>query len=184
MKSRNRVNSYAARITKMIADIEDRHHGPIDIEQVAVSSSLRLLEPKRTIESRAKRSSINLVRTQHPSETMVVHNEDGNPARANIKQALGYLKDGEGDGNSQLLKYQDIPHTKQGMSFAEVEQIIAQRVANAIETIAIYETKTRMAHESMNQIKQQEGKIAEDTNDKRKWKDDRKGNEISVSFGS
>ncbi|GKB37713.1 hypothetical protein Tco_0882655, partial [Tanacetum coccineum] len=73
---------------------------------VAVSSSLRLLEPKRTIESRAKRSSINLVRTQHPSETMVFHNEDGNPARANIKQALGYLKDGDGDGNSQLLRYQ------------------------------------------------------------------------------
>ncbi|GJS02619.1 hypothetical protein Tco_0319127, partial [Tanacetum coccineum] len=88
-----------------------------DIEQVAVSSSLRLLEPKCTIESRAKRSSINLVRThiqisfsshtmetglskesygmypcvlpEHPSETMVFHNEDGNPARANIKQALG-----------------------------------------------------------------------------------------------
>ncbi|GJT59468.1 putative reverse transcriptase domain-containing protein [Tanacetum coccineum] len=65
--------------------------------------------------------------------------------------------------------------TKQGMSFAEVEQIIAQRVANAIETIAIYETKIRMARESTNQIKQQEGKIAEDTNDKRKWKDDHKG---------
>ncbi|GJX67097.1 hypothetical protein Tco_0302824 [Tanacetum coccineum] len=31
---------------------------------------------------------------------MVFHNEDGNPARANIKQALGYLKDGDGDGNS------------------------------------------------------------------------------------
>ncbi|GJV57316.1 putative reverse transcriptase domain-containing protein [Tanacetum coccineum] len=61
------------------------------------------------------------------------------------------------------------------MSFAEVEQIIAQRVANAIETIAIYETKIRMARESTNQIKQQEGKIAEDTNDKRKWKDDHKG---------
>ncbi|GKC29781.1 ribonuclease H-like domain-containing protein [Tanacetum coccineum] len=54
MKSRNRVNTYAARITKMIADIEDRHHGP-----------------------------------KHPSETKVLHNEDGNPARANIKQALG-----------------------------------------------------------------------------------------------
>ncbi|GJW50088.1 hypothetical protein Tco_0091439 [Tanacetum coccineum] len=61
----------------------------ISTNTVAVSSSLRLLEPKRTIESRAKRSSINLVRTQHPSETMVFHNEDGNPARANIKQALG-----------------------------------------------------------------------------------------------
>ncbi|GJZ24064.1 hypothetical protein Tco_0561523 [Tanacetum coccineum] len=33
---------------------------------------------------------------------MVFHNEDGNPARANIKQALGYLKDG--DGNSQPHK--------------------------------------------------------------------------------
>ncbi|GKA30661.1 hypothetical protein Tco_0716966 [Tanacetum coccineum] len=65
--------------------------------------------------------------------------------------------------------------TKQGMSFAKVKQIIAQRVANAIETIAIYETKTRMARESMNQIKQQEGKIAEDTINKRKWKDDHKG---------
>ncbi|GJT48045.1 hypothetical protein Tco_0974202 [Tanacetum coccineum] len=57
---------------------------------------------------------------EHPSETMVFHNEDGNPARANIKQALGskeltvidhltqnqnsrrYLKDGDGDGNSQF----------------------------------------------------------------------------------
>ncbi|GKD84719.1 hypothetical protein Tco_1355873 [Tanacetum coccineum] len=26
---------------------------------------------------------------EHPSETKVFHNEDGNPARANIKQALG-----------------------------------------------------------------------------------------------
>ncbi|GJU02240.1 copia protein [Tanacetum coccineum] len=42
---------------------------------------------------------------------MVFHNEDGNPARANIKQALGYLKDGDGDGNSQHLRYQKItPH--------------------------------------------------------------------------
>nr|GEU31032.1 putative reverse transcriptase domain-containing protein [Tanacetum cinerariifolium] len=64
----------------------------------------------------------------------------------------------------------------QGMSLAEVEQIIAQRVANAIETIAIYETKTRMARESTNQTKQQEGKIVEDTNNKRKREDDHKGN--------
>ncbi|GJR08791.1 hypothetical protein Tco_0791443 [Tanacetum coccineum] len=37
---------------------------------------------------------------------MVFHNEDGNPARANIKQALGYPKDGYGDGNSQFLRCQ------------------------------------------------------------------------------
>ncbi|GJR81320.1 retrovirus-related pol polyprotein from transposon TNT 1-94 [Tanacetum coccineum] len=74
------------------------------INRTTQLTSLRFTKTKRTIESRAKRSSINLVRTQHPSETMVFHNEDGNPARANIKQALGYLKDG--DGNSQLLRYQ------------------------------------------------------------------------------
>nr|GEV75564.1 retrotransposon protein, putative, Ty3-gypsy subclass [Tanacetum cinerariifolium]GEW19616.1 retrotransposon protein, putative, Ty3-gypsy subclass [Tanacetum cinerariifolium] len=60
------------------------------------------------------------------------------------------------------------------MSLVEVEQIIAQRVANAIETIAIYETKTCMTRESTNQTKHQEGKIKDDTNNKRKWKDDHK----------
>nr|GEZ92606.1 reverse transcriptase domain-containing protein [Tanacetum cinerariifolium] len=65
--------------------------------------------------------------------------------------------------------------TNQGMSLAEVEQIIAQRVANAIETISVYETKTRMARESTNHTKQQEGKIVEDTNNKRKLEDDHKG---------
>ncbi|GJW36572.1 hypothetical protein Tco_0059492 [Tanacetum coccineum] len=40
----------------------------------------------------------------HPSETIVFHNEDGNPAKPNLKQALGYLKDGDGDGNSQPHK--------------------------------------------------------------------------------
>ncbi|GJU24364.1 putative reverse transcriptase domain-containing protein [Tanacetum coccineum] len=45
----------------------------------------------------------------------------------------------------------------------------SHRVANAIETIVIYETKTRMARELMNQIKQQEEKIAYDTSNKSKW---------------
>nr|GFD51675.1 hypothetical protein [Tanacetum cinerariifolium] len=61
------------------------------------------------------------------------------------------------------------------MSLAEVEQIIPQGVANDIDTIAIYETKTHMARESTNQNKQQEGKIAEDTNNKRNWEDYHKG---------
>nr|GEY46293.1 hypothetical protein [Tanacetum cinerariifolium] len=59
-------------------------------------------------------------------------------------------------------------NTNQRMSFVEVEKIIAQRVANSIETIAIYETKTLMAHESMNQINQQEERIAKNTSSK--WK--------------
>ncbi|GJR59091.1 hypothetical protein Tco_1501253, partial [Tanacetum coccineum] len=36
----------------------------------------------------------------------------------------------------------------QGMSVEEIERVIAERVANAIEAIAIYETKTNMAHTS------------------------------------
>ncbi|GJV49557.1 reverse transcriptase domain-containing protein [Tanacetum coccineum] len=37
------------------------------------------------------------------------------------------------------------------MSSAEIDHIVAQRVTDAIEAIAIYETKIRMAHDSVNQ---------------------------------
>ncbi|GJS86204.1 reverse transcriptase domain-containing protein, partial [Tanacetum coccineum] len=54
MKSRNRVNTYAARITKMIADIEDRHHGPSDamhnppwIKASSMSLVTHVLDPSR-----------------------------------------------------------------------------------------------------------------------------------------
>ncbi|GKC12450.1 reverse transcriptase domain-containing protein [Tanacetum coccineum] len=57
----------------------------------------------------------------------------------------------------------------QGMSVEEIEQIVAQRVANAIEAIAIYETKTSMARESMSQTKRQGDKVAENASNKRKW---------------
>ncbi|GJU15387.1 hypothetical protein Tco_1143353, partial [Tanacetum coccineum] len=83
----------------MIADIEDRHHGPRHIPIIILSfthcgnkSILRVLR------------IILVILPEHPSETIVFHNEDGNPARANIKQALGYRKDGDGDGNSQPHK--------------------------------------------------------------------------------
>nr|GFB12507.1 hypothetical protein [Tanacetum cinerariifolium] len=45
----------------------------------------------------------------------------------------------------------------------------AQRVANAIEAIAIYETKTNLACKSMSQTERQEEKVAENANNKRKW---------------
>nr|GEV25802.1 putative reverse transcriptase domain-containing protein [Tanacetum cinerariifolium] len=52
----------------------------------------------------------------------------------------------------------------QGMSIEEIKQIVAQRVANAIEAIAIYE--------SINQTKQRENKVAGNVSNKRKWKGD------------
>ncbi|GJX16721.1 reverse transcriptase domain-containing protein [Tanacetum coccineum] len=41
--------------------------------------------------------------------------------------------------------------SRQGMSYAEIDQIMAQRVTDAIEAIAIYDTKIRMIHDLMNQ---------------------------------
>ncbi|GKA07117.1 putative reverse transcriptase domain-containing protein [Tanacetum coccineum] len=46
----------------------------------------------------------------------------------------------------------------QGMSVEEIKRIVAQRVANAIEAIAIYEMKTNMARKLMIQTEQQEDK--------------------------
>ncbi|GJT14934.1 hypothetical protein Tco_0873640 [Tanacetum coccineum] len=57
----------------------------------------------------------------------------------------------------------------QGMSIEEIERVIAQRVANAIEAIAIYETKTNMARKSTIQTKRQEDKVRENASNKRKW---------------
>nr|GEY99305.1 putative reverse transcriptase domain-containing protein [Tanacetum cinerariifolium] len=48
----------------------------------------------------------------------------------------------------------------QGMSVEEIERVVAQRVANAIEAITIYETKTNMALKSMSQTEHQEEKIS------------------------
>nr|GFC25770.1 hypothetical protein [Tanacetum cinerariifolium] len=57
----------------------------------------------------------------------------------------------------------------QGMSVEEIERVVAHRVANAIEAIAIYETKTNLARKSMSQTKRQEEEVAENASNKRKW---------------
>ncbi|GJZ59850.1 reverse transcriptase domain-containing protein [Tanacetum coccineum] len=59
--------------------------------------------------------------------------------------------------------------TRQGMSSAEIKQIVAQHVANSIEAIAVYEIKIRIVHNSMDQIVRQGAKVARNTNNKRKW---------------
>ncbi|GKG05088.1 hypothetical protein Tco_0315475 [Tanacetum coccineum] len=64
----------------------------------------------------------------------------------------------------------------QWMNSTKIEMIVAQRVTNAIETIAIYETKTRVTRDLINQIKRQEDKVAENVNNKRKWGGDHGGN--------
>ncbi|GJT45057.1 ribonuclease H-like domain-containing protein [Tanacetum coccineum] len=71
----------------------------------------------------------------------------------------------------------------QRMSVEEIERVVAQRVVNAIEAIAIYETKTNMARKSISQTEQQECKVAEKINNKRKWEGNHNG-QCTVKFGN
>nr|GFC92161.1 hypothetical protein [Tanacetum cinerariifolium] len=57
----------------------------------------------------------------------------------------------------------------QGMSVEEIKRVVAHRVANAIEAIAIYETKTNLARKSVSQTKRQKEKVAENASNNRKW---------------
>ncbi|GJS29017.1 putative reverse transcriptase domain-containing protein [Tanacetum coccineum] len=64
----------------------------------------------------------------------------------------------------------------QGMSVEEIKRVVAQRVANAIKAIAIYETKTNKAQKSMIKTERQEDKVAENASNKRK----REGNHNGI----
>ncbi|GJV54866.1 putative reverse transcriptase domain-containing protein [Tanacetum coccineum] len=68
--------------------------------------------------------------------------------------------------------------SRQGMTSAEINQIVAQRVSDAIEAIAIYETKIRMTHDPMNQIIRQEITIEKNANNKRKFENQPKDNRV------
>nr|GEZ49764.1 putative reverse transcriptase domain-containing protein [Tanacetum cinerariifolium] len=62
-----------------------------------------------------------------------------------------------------------------GVCIEEIKRVVAQRVANAIEAIAIYETKTNLAHKSMSQTKRQEEEVAENASNKKKWESNHNG---------
>ncbi|GJS66330.1 putative reverse transcriptase domain-containing protein [Tanacetum coccineum] len=71
----------------------------------------------------------------------------------------------------------------QGMSVEEIERVVAQRVANAIEAITIYKTKTNMARKSMSQTERQEDKVAENASNKRKWEGNHNGSSSQQNKG-
>ncbi|GJR56593.1 hypothetical protein Tco_1407114 [Tanacetum coccineum] len=101
---------------KLIADIEDDIMDPV-MQCTTLPSHLRFLlketfslstETKHgkstahyTPSKLSKILSIILDIARISSDTEGNHNEDGNPARSNIKQALGTFKDGDGDTQFQ-----------------------------------------------------------------------------------
>ncbi|GKB27580.1 hypothetical protein Tco_0866981 [Tanacetum coccineum] len=72
----------------------------------------------------------------------------------------------------------------QGMSVEEIERVVAQRVANAIEAIAIYKTKTNMASKSMSQTERQKDKVSENASNNRKWEGNHNGNSSQQNKGN
>nr|GEW92280.1 reverse transcriptase domain-containing protein [Tanacetum cinerariifolium] len=76
-------------------------------------------------------------------------------------QFLGHVIDSQGI-------HETMTTVNQGMSVKEIERVVAQRLANAIEAITIYEVKTNLTHKSMSQTEQQEEEVAENASNKRK----------------
>ncbi|GKA95792.1 putative ribonuclease H-like domain-containing protein [Tanacetum coccineum] len=68
--------------------------------------------------------------------------------------------------------------SRQGMTSAEINQIVAQRVSDDIKAIAIYETKIRTTHDPMNQIIRQEITVEKNDNNKRKFENQPKDNSL------
>nr|GEY60050.1 hypothetical protein [Tanacetum cinerariifolium] len=71
----------------------------------------------------------------------------------------------------------------QGMGVEKIKRVVAQRVANANEAIAIYEIKTNMALKSMSQTERQEEKVAENASNKRKWEGNHNGSSSQQNKG-
>ncbi|GKD82690.1 reverse transcriptase domain-containing protein [Tanacetum coccineum] len=64
------------------------------------------------------------------------------------------------------------------MSSTKIDQIMAQRVTDVIEAIAIYETKIHMTHDLMNQAIRQETTVEKNANNKRKFENQPKENHV------
>nr|GEV88199.1 reverse transcriptase domain-containing protein [Tanacetum cinerariifolium] len=92
-------------------------------------------------------------------------------------------KEGEVDEEEEHLALETMTTVNQGMSVEEIERVVAQRVANAIEAIAIYETKTNLACKSMSQTERQKEKVEENANNKRKWEGNHNGSSSQQNKG-
>ncbi|GJW09179.1 reverse transcriptase domain-containing protein [Tanacetum coccineum] len=71
----------------------------------------------------------------------------------------------------------------QKMIVEEIKRVVAQRVANAIEAIAIYDTKTNVARKSVIQTERQENKVTENASNKRKWEVNHNGSSSQQNKG-
>ncbi|GJY16125.1 hypothetical protein Tco_0386547 [Tanacetum coccineum] len=72
---------------------------------------------------------------KYDEKTGVFHNEDGNPARANIKQALGSFKDGDGDGDTTYTYYEVM---KDLIKVSKLPRILISCISSQVHKMAIH----------------------------------------------
>ncbi|GKB64261.1 reverse transcriptase domain-containing protein [Tanacetum coccineum] len=108
----------------------------------------------------------------HQREISVARSESDERIET-LEQEVETLRGRAEDSEARLQQCQtNMRELKAHIRRLEDRFIIAQRVASEIETIAIYETKTRVARDSRNQVKCQEYKVTENASNKRKWEGD------------
>nr|GEW98530.1 reverse transcriptase domain-containing protein [Tanacetum cinerariifolium] len=101
-------------------------------------------------------------------ETIVIYEAKTYVARGLINR-VKRQKDKVAENASNKRKWEGDHDGSSSQQQKKEYKIVAQRVANVIDTIAIYEAKTRMAHDLMNRVRRQKDKVAENASNKKKW---------------
>nr|GEZ75772.1 hypothetical protein [Tanacetum cinerariifolium] len=71
----------------------------------------------------------------------------------------------------------------QGISVEEIKRVVAQRVVNVIEAIAIYEMETNIACKSMIKTERHKDNVVDNANNKRKWEGNHSGSSSQQNKG-
>nr|GEW22566.1 hypothetical protein [Tanacetum cinerariifolium] len=110
--------------------------------------NMNVAQPKRTYFTKPAHSYVR----RHFQRTSTVRTQCRVPRVSIVNTKLPTV--------NKNFPIETVTTVNQGMSIKEIKRVVAQRVANAIEAIAIYETKTNLAHKSMSQTEQQEKETA------------------------
>nr|GEW66080.1 hypothetical protein [Tanacetum cinerariifolium] len=137
-----------------------------EIEQVIAQRVANVIEAIAIYETKTNLAHKSMSQTERKEEEVVENASNKRRWESNHNGSLSQQNKGHKETMTTV---------NQGMSVEEIEQVVAQRVTNAIEAIAIYETKTNLAHESMSQTERQKEKVAENASNKRKWESNHNG---------
>ncbi|GKA01768.1 hypothetical protein Tco_0674433 [Tanacetum coccineum] len=97
------VPSLWVEVNAIMKLVQSMHHSTGGLEE-RTSTSTNTVEAS-VVKQSDRDAKFSVLLISNIRVNVVFHYEDGNPARANIKQALGYLKDGDGDGINSTLRY-------------------------------------------------------------------------------